>query len=242
MGIKKILKNGVLAYGFLFHKNRYSKVLFYHDAGVIYTDMGTPMDLIKKHIGVIKSCGFEIVENISKQENQIMLCFDDGWSGIYDEKDFFIKNKIFPTVFIAVCLIGAEGHLTIEQIKELAKLGFHFETHSWSHDNLAQYNDEDLHHELFDSKVEMERLLSMRFDAICYPQGLFSDKVIKMSNTVGYKRQFSSIWGAYYDKIETKGIICRDLVQNISPKVLKFVIEGASPYLTSRYLAQHYKK
>lgn len=39
---------------YIFHRNKDSKAVYYHDVSTTYTDMGTDIDLIKKHIDIIK--------------------------------------------------------------------------------------------------------------------------------------------------------------------------------------------
>ena len=240
MNYKTIIKSVILYGGYLFHRNRNSKVIYYHDIGVKYTNMGTSIELIQRHINQIRKCGFEIVKSINSRDNQIMICFDDGWSGLYDYKDFFLKEGIFPTIFVAVDLIGTEYHMTIEQIKELSSLGFLFQTHSWSHEDLTTFDSIQLKHELVDSKAKLENMLSMRFDAICFPKGRFSSEVVKESLNAGYKLLYSSISGAYYDRFNDS-IICRNLVQDLSPRGLKYLIKGRSWFLTYRNIKQHFK-
>ena len=240
MNLRAIIKTTLLFWGYMFHRNRDSKVIFYHDVGLDYTDMGTPFEIIKKHVKQIKECGFSIVKQINEKKNQVMICFDDGWSGLYDNKDYFLSEKIFPTVFIAVDLIGTPGHMTKEQIIELAREGFVFQAHSWSHDDLTQYDDKGLHKELFEAKEYMEKMLSLQFDAVCFPIGFYNNKVIQEAVNSGYKYLYSSIWGGYYDLLN-EGIICRNLAQDIPPHTIKYVVRGSSPYLTSRYYRQHFK-
>ena len=75
--------------------------------------MGTPVETFKKHIDVIKESGFSIEEDITEPNNQIMICFDDGWAGLYEYKELFISQKIFPTIFLAVDLIGKNGYMNL---------------------------------------------------------------------------------------------------------------------------------
>lgn len=227
--------------GFLLHRNNRSKVLFYHDVGLVYTDMGTPLDIIKKHIDEIEKQQFQIVEQISKPDYQIMICFDDGWKGIYDAKEFFIEKKIFPTIFIAVDLIGSDGHLTVEQITEMKNLGFVFQAHSWSHKDLTTFNQNNLKHELVDSKRQLEKTIGKQMNALCFPEGRFSDLVTEEAVQAGYKELYSSISGAFFDR-SREGYICRNLVQDLSSQEVKYVIKGHSNYMAKRNFKQHYQK
>ena len=55
--------------------------------------MGTPLYVFEQHIETIKQLGFEIVQQITDDKKQIMLCFDDGFHGIWDNKEFVIDNN-----------------------------------------------------------------------------------------------------------------------------------------------------
>ena len=241
MNIKRYIKRCFLLFGYLFHRNSLSKIIFYHDVGLLYTDMGTPLHMIDRHIEEIVKQHFRVVNCISETNNQIMICFDDGWKGIYEAKEYFIRKKIFPTVFIAVELIGSEGHLTIEQILELKNSGFLFQAHSWSHNDLTKYNREGLKHELVDSKKYLEEILGEEIDSLCFPEGRFSNGVIEEAKRAGYLKLFSSISGAYHDRL-ADGYICRNLVQDLSSKEVKYVIKGHSSLMYKRNFEQHFQK
>ena len=236
--IIEIIKLFTLWMGYVFYHNRKSKVLYYHDVSTAYTDMGTPLELIKKHINCIKQRGFSIV-NIDKPENQIMIAFDDGWKGLYDHRDFFIKEKIYPTIFIAVDLIGRDGYMTKENIEEMYQLGFLFESHTWSHTGLPGHVGVDLKHETEGAKSLLERTFGHPFRAICYPQGLFSKDVIDACTSAGYNLMYSSISGNYDDYIEHH-IICRNLVQYIPANQIKYIIEGNSAIIKRRNIKRHF--
>lgn len=237
--IMKYVKLIIYMISFLFSKNRKSKIIYYHDISNKYTDMGTDFDLFKIHINIIRKEKFDIVKKISTENNQIMICFDDGWAGIYEVKDYFISEKIFPTIFIALDLIGKEGYLDISQILELQELGFIFESHAWSHTNLSLYNNAELKKELLDSRIKLSEILNKNVDSICFPQGYFTSNVLKLSNEYGYKNLYSSVSGSYYDLIEKKNIICRNLVQFSSSLFFKLQLFTSPQYIQKRSLKIH---
>lgn len=239
---KSFLKKIILQEAYLLHRNRDSKIIYYHDVGHKYTDMGTEMKLIKQHFGMVRAQGFEFVDEIAQNRTQIMVCFDDGWAGLYEAKDFFIQERVFPTIFIAVDLIGKPGYLTQNQILELQDLGFHFEGHTWSHEDLTTFDDKGLIHELRDSREELSRLLKKEVKALCFPKGRFSDKVCKIAEDSGYEKLYSSISGGYYDLIESKRLICRNLVQTLNPWEFKRRIMSTSELLVRRNIQQHYQR
>lgn len=239
--MKSTLKKILFFLAYVLHPNRSSKVVYYHDVSKKYTDMGTEINLIKRHLNIIQLSGFDIVPSINAKQGQVMICFDDGWAGLYDYKDFFVQQNIKPTVFIAVDLIGKKGYLTKEQIIELQNVGFKFESHTWSHEDLTIYNEKDLEHQLKDSKQFLEKEFNLPFDAICYPRGRFSEKIMGLCNKYGYKKQFSSIPGGYYDLAE-KGIICRNCAQFSTPQELKWMLMSTSYVFSKKLIRQQVER
>lgn len=236
--MKTLLKQIIYFLSYLIHPNHDSKIIYYHDLGTQYTDMGTNLDLVSKHIDIIRHSGYEIVTEVSVREGQIMLCFDDGWKGLYDHRDFFLKRGITPTIFIAVDLIGKDGYMNEKQIKELMGLGFKFECHTWNHKNLTLFSDHELVHELKDSKEKLEQLFGRPFTSICYPQGRFSRHIHQLCKKYGFEKQYSSICGGYYD-LEDKELICRNCAQFSSPREFKWMLNSTSHLFRHRFVNQH---
>jgi len=234
-----VFKLLIYFFAYLFHRNDNSKVIYYHDLGLKYTDMGTDFNLFKKHIDIIRKDGYQIVPKITQRQKEVMVCFDDGWKGIYEYKDYFVEQKIYPTIFIAVELIGSEGYLKKEQILELEEMGFNFESHTWSHKDLTTFDVKDLEHELRDSKERLETTFGHSFNSICYPMGRFSRLVYEESKKSGYSKIYSSILGGYYDE-EEKGMICRNCVQFSSPFEFKCMLNSTSRFFRKRLIKQQF--
>jgi len=232
--LKQTVKAFIYTWNYLFHHSCKSKIIYYHDVGCKYTDMGTEREIVEAHISIVRESGFEFVPEIAEPKNQIMVCFDDGWKGLYDNKDLFISTHIYPTVFLAVDLIDKEGYMNSDQIQELIALGFHFECHTWTHTGLHTYHGDDLKHEMVASRIELQNMFGLPFDSICFPQGNYSAEVIKASKDAGYLKLYSSNSGGYYDLLSSDGIICRNLVQCMPPCLLKYYLQGDSKYLQTR--------
>lgn len=239
--MKLLLKYICLYIGSVIHKNRKSKVLYYHDVGTQYTDMGTDVELIEAHLNAIQNEGFNIVNEIKSPINEILIAFDDGWHGLYDAKDFFVEKGIYPTVFVAVELINKPGYLSLQEILELKQIGFRFESHTWSHKGLPDYtSDSDLAHELIGSKQWLEKELGGTVEGICFPQGRFSDYVITKCIDAGYQRIYSSLYGSIDTLLSKHGIICRILLHNVPVGHIKYIIKGDSALYRYRLFKLHY--
>ena len=239
--MKQFIKSVIIKIYALFKRDRSSKIIYYHDVynAEKYADMGTPFELFQKHISTICDHGFEIVSKISKPDNQVMICFDDGFRGIWDCKDFFINNKIYPTIFIAVELIGKPGYLSIEEIKELQKQGFIFQCHAWSHKPLSIFSKEELIREIVDSKATLEDMLNVKIDELCFPLGYFNDDVLNIAYAAGYKTLYSSLSGPYNKRFKPN-VLCRYLVQCSTPSNVKYILMGGDDIFYKHDIGHHY--
>lgn len=232
----------------ILHSNRKSKVLFYHDVcsdkfySSLDTDvlLGTPFHVFKKHIDIIEGQGFEIVPEITKPEGQVAIMFDDGFRGIWDNKDFFKSKAIKPTVFLAVDLIGKDGFLTKNEILELQNnYGFIFQCHSWHHVDLSRCNNTQLNKELRESKLELSRLLGCDVTSLCLPKGFFSDMLLNNDAIKEYETIYSSIPGNFFEKV--LGMRTRNLCQFASPVEVKLILKGGNELLKKRYFRLHHQ-
>ena len=241
--LKSIIYSAGLSLGKIKYNNRNSKVLYYHDVhqdkDTPETLMSTPMSLFSEHIRTIKEQGFEIVEVITQPENQIMLTFDDGYLGIFKNKDFFINQGLKPTVFIISNCIGTETFMNEQEILFLQNEGFRFQSHTHSHPDLNLLTNDQLRSEFMTSKTILEKLLSKNVDEICFPKGFFNDKVIEIAYECGYKRLYSSIPGYYKEENRFK-LAFRNLVQFTIPNDLISILYGGSSIYKKRYSKQHY--
>ena len=163
---KELIRTALFITGRLFYGNRKSKIIYYHDIfnETRYTEMGTPLTLFKKHLEILTKCGYRIVPNITRKERELALMLDDGFRGIWDCRGYFYEHNIQPTIFIAKSLVGKEGYLNEDEIKELAAHGWMFQSHTVSHTSLNDFAIEQLDVELKESKLYLENLLGIQID------------------------------------------------------------------------------
>lgn len=249
MNTKLLLKQTVMWVGSLLSRNRGSKILYYHDVfettnyraldADIY--MGTPLDLFKKHIAVIRSEGYEIVRKITKPERQVALMFDDGFRGIWECREYFFDHGLCPTIFLPIEYIGRKdlGMLTIEEVKELQRFGFIFQSHTWTHRPLTSVPKDELSKELVDSKNKLSEMLGTKVNALCMPLGFFTPTLLQQIREAGYTEIYSCIPGNVSEA--PHGLLARNLVQYVSPFQLKLILRGANEFIKKRYYKLHCK-
>lgn len=245
----KALKNIIVYSEYLTHvNNNNSKILFYHDVNddrihPAYTNMSTSLDLFLSQIELVQKKGFEITPTITKPDGQVLLAFDDGWRGIYENKEFFLLNNIYPTICVAPGLLNHPGYLTDQHVKELYSLGFRFASHSWSHQSLTLFNgnEDSLKKEIYDSKMYIEDLLSSEVGIFCYPNGLFSKAVYESTLKYGYDEAWSVVDGDYYDEV-MPAVKRRCLVQFANLKELELTLNGANRFFAMKHFKSTYIK
>jgi len=242
--VKKIIKNIII---FLFgeiKRSRRSRCLFYHDIHSYkkYTDMSTTIDMLEKHIKTIRENGFEIVKEITKEDGEIAISFDDGWAGVYDNIELINRLEVPITIFVITSLIGSENYMREEQIIELNKSSLiNFQSHTHTHPDLPLLTEEELVFELSESKNILEKICNKDIDSICFPRGLFSIEINDIAKNVGYKKQYSSLPGAYSSEV-FPSVKRRSLVQFFSSIQLKSVLRGGDDLLFNRYYKKHFKR
>ena len=239
--MKEILRTLILLLGRLLYSSHKSKIVYYHDvnppSGKAWTDMSTPLQLFKQHIDIIRQEKYEIVRDIICEDDQVQVAFDDGFHGIYDNKDYFFSEDIKPTVFLATSLIGQPGYLNLKEILELQEHGFNFQCHTNSHANLTKLTHEELYSEVVESRSRLEKMLGKKIDSICFPQGYFSDAVLKVCREAGYNWIYSSIPGMIN---LSKDILPRNFCQTMSPFQFRLIINGGMKILKKHYTKLHY--
>lgn len=241
--IKQIIYSIGLLLGRCIYNNRDSKVLYYHDlhrdGEIPDTIMSTPLSLFKLHLNLIRNNGFEIVDVITKSKNQILITFDDGYFGVYKNRDFFESEQILPTIFIITNKIGHANFMNLDELKTLKFMGFRIQSHTHTHPDLNLENNDGLIYEFNTSKIVLEDLLLNNINEICFPKGLFNLNVVKYALESGYELLFSSIPGSFFEK-NRYNIVFRNLVQHANKFNFKCILFGGLSIYKGRYLKQQF--
>lgn len=244
VNFRKFSYSLLLLIGRLVFYNSKSKVLYYHD---IYaddqdpdTEMATKLSLFRNHVRIIRSAGFEIVPVITRPNRQVMLTFDDGFSGIYKNKELFESENITATIFMITAAIGKSHYLTADQIAEMIRLGFRIQSHTHGHRDMTTLTAAELHEDLRISKQIMEKVVP-DVTELCFPYGRFSKPVLRIAMASGYEHLYCSIPGNCTNSAN-RGLVYRNLVQWASPTDLKNILFGGMAIFKNRYTAQHYDR
>ena len=244
MSLKSTIKNILIKVSVFFLNSRKSRCIFYHDihSEVKFTDMSSSVELFKDHVQTIRNNGFEIVDVINKEYNQVSISFDDGWRGVYENIELINRLKVPITLFIVPSFLDKENYLTKKELVSISKNPYiKIQSHTLNHFDLTSISDDVLKEELTCSKNKLESLCGVIVDSVCYPKGLFNSKIVDFATNIGYRYQYSSLPGSYFKDIYPN-VKRRSLVQYLSSKQLENTLGGGDSILYFWYKLKHIKK
>lgn len=225
--------------------NYESKIFYLHDVydTVPYSTFNpsTSIDRFREIVSTINNCGFEIVRDITRREGQVKICLDDGFRGIWDCRNYFKRERIYPTVFLVTSFISHDGYLTEEEIKELSDIGFSFQSHTVHHISItdSRFTDEQISTELLESKEYLALLTGNIIDGICLPRGHYNLQRLHL-----VKKYYSTVYSSIPGSISTtlpEGMIARNLIQGLDDVEIEASLFGAQSLLAPYYRSLHRK-
>ncbi len=146
-----------------------------------YPSTNIQMDILKKHINIIKSSGYKFLNPRDfdkvflkeKLDKKFLLTIDDGYSSFYKYAWPYLKeNKIPFLIFISTEAIGKKGYMKWDEIKEIEKYGFvNIGNHSHSHDYLVNFSFDEFKIDINKSIEILNRNLGYNPIFFSYPFG-----------------------------------------------------------------------
>lgn len=173
-----------------------TKTLLYHlimdEPYSPYTDLFVKESDFEKQLRKIHDSGistyFADEPAKAKGEPCFVLTFDDGYADNYTTAfPLLEKYKVKATIFIITDLVGTEGYLTEEQIKEMSKSRYiRFGSHTVSHVPLDELDEESLERELRGSREYIEKLIGKKICTLSYPNGRYNENIENAAKKAGY--------------------------------------------------------
>ena len=173
-----------------------TKVLLYH---LVSDETYGPNEYLfvrvadfESQLAEIKRLGYETVfaDELSQTRGKkcVVLTFDDGYEDNFTNVlPLLEKYDMKATVFLISDMIGTEGHLSEEQIREMAASGrIHFGSHTKSHQKLYALGSDEMELELVESRRRIEELTGMKVTALAYPNGVCDAAAELAAGEVGY--------------------------------------------------------
>lgn len=118
----------------------------------------------------------------------VILTFDDGYRDMYATAFPILRAHQFKGVsYVVSGFLNSPRYITVEMLLEMDAGGIQIGAHTVSHADLTRVSAGNLHHEVFDSKAELESLVGHPVVDFCYPAGKFSDAVVRMVQGAGFE-------------------------------------------------------
>lgn len=120
-------------------------------------------------------------------DNPIILTFDDGYADNYEVMMPILRaHNMKAVVYVIANELGKPGYLTIEQLREMQGRGIEIGSHTANHRPLIGLSQKELFHEIGDSKIFIEWSGINEAGSLSYPNGLYSDDIIKVLKERNY--------------------------------------------------------
>ncbi len=127
-------------------------------------------------------------------DKPVIITFDDGYVDNYKNAyPILQKYNLKATIFLVSDFLGTyPNYLTWDEAAEMQASGLiDFESHTLSHEELDKLSDEEMQHQLVDSKHALEWHLQKNIKYLAYPCGDYTQKVQDATRDAGYRAAFT---------------------------------------------------
>lgn len=116
-------------------------------------------------------------------EKPIVLTFDDGYLDVYTNAYPILQKYNLKANLYIISSYFDGVYMTTDMVKELSKSPLiEIGSHTITHVALSSITDEEeLEHEIRDSKLVLEELTEKNIDILAYPTGAYNDKVLELT-------------------------------------------------------------
>lgn len=194
---------------YISEKNINIPIFIYHDivkneSDVEYDYMQTTQKVFEEQISGLLKYGYKIIDYddliaYNKGEKKLpkhvcLVDFDDGYIGNYTIAANIIKKYNIPvTIFIVDNLVGTEGYMSWNQIRELKQTGLiDINSHGKEH---SRFNELDSDKAVSDVKYAHSRIEEELGESVTkvftYPYGLNSDEIVNKLQKEGFIQNFT---------------------------------------------------
>lgn len=168
------------------------------------------------------------------KKRSCIITFDDGYTSVYDYIYPFIKENNIPiTLFVVNNLVGADGYMTWEQIKEMhnSKLVAVY-SHGLNHSEYDKLGPEILLAETEEAYENLKQNLddNSLLKIFAYPCGFYTDEEIDLMKNHGY---IQNLMDGKINKSNTLDLNRLHRVYPLNDSVLKILVKQI--YKASKY-------
>jgi peptidoglycan/xylan/chitin deacetylase (PgdA/CDA1 family) len=175
-------------------------ILMYHDLSEALTHVApghrpyvleTPA--FRRQMGSVAASGLPFVTVSQwcaepRPSRALILTFDDGHVSNYDVAlPILLEHRLTATFFITAGRIGSGETMNWPQIRALHAAGMEIGSHTLTHRPPSTLDDDELRHELLESRRILEEGLGAPVTAISSPTGFFNPRMCTLARETGYR-------------------------------------------------------
>ena len=181
-------------------------VLNYHQINDNFSYISVPINDFDAQMNYLTENGYIAITPdalLSSLEGELelppkpmLITFDDGYIDNYTNAfPILQKYGLRATVFVIPALVGKNGYMDWDQLKEMEENGITVQSHTLNHIALENLSDDGLRVELLNSKLMLEEKFGHPVDFVAYPTGTYNLHIAEIANEVGYKGAFTIKYG-----------------------------------------------
>lgn len=138
----------------------------------------------KGYTGIV----FDDVDTLEPDRKYIIITFDDGLIGNAKYALPILKKYGFTAVFFVVAgFIDTPRYMSWADLKELVASRMSVQSHTMSHRSLLSLSEDEIGHELKESKKHLEDKLQTAVTSLSFPHGHHDKNTIRLARDNGYK-------------------------------------------------------
>lgn len=154
------------------------------------SDFRSQMELLQRQGWQGVSVG-EAVRSFAAKS--VAITFDDGCeTDLLYAAPLLQQMRFGATFYVTTGFLQRPGYLSHSQVRELSGLGFEIGCHSMNHLYLPDLNDQDLHREIGEAKVQLEQILGTAVNHFSCPGGRHNRRVSEAARDAQYQTVVTS--------------------------------------------------
>jgi peptidoglycan/xylan/chitin deacetylase (PgdA/CDA1 family) len=227
-----------------------------HKKGAKFNSLRVSPSMFEKQISYLASSGWtfytmsEIANNKrTLPEKSVAITFDDGYEDNFTNALPILKKYgAKATIYLVVDRhnrewsslrkaknnsgeLKKELKLQDEQVREMINSGLiEIGSHTITHPNLSKLTIQQKHHEIFESKKNIDNLFHIQCNSFCYPFGIFN------------KDDMQLVQDASYTNATTTKTGISDLCQENIFKISRITVSGKDNFLSFLLKLRHGKR
>ena len=166
-----------------------------------------PVDGFKEQMKLLHDQGFnsispdQLIDYMKGRgklpSHPVMLTFDDATESQYvnalPELDKYNYKGVF---FIMTVVLGHKRYMTTDNVKQLSLQGHTIGCHTWNHEEVTKYKEEDWITQLDKPVKELENITGHPIRYFAYPYGIWNNNAVEHLKKQGMIAAFR-LWGKY---------------------------------------------